>query len=318
MKVTKSELNFGTHVSGLDLNITQIEIDSEKAGPTVYIQGGIHGGEVTYWITKELFDLVQNQEDILTGKIILIPFANPVSWMQRVYFTTAGKFDMYMGVDWNRHYPGNTEGILGERIANKLFEVAQTADYVIDLHTSRASFPFGIVKSESELELAKMFGLEYNYLLGASEKNIQKYMKTLSGQTSDKGIPSITLECGSHDDDNPKDNKEVFESVVRFLSKIGSLNHKVSEPVSKSKYYTKLLTYVAPDGGLVRFHKNIGDKYSEGDLLFELHNPKSIEEVTKVFAKENGIVQKHSPTHIYWPGDHVLQSLYLEDIKEID
>jgi predicted deacylase len=45
------------------------------------------------------------QNSLLCGKIIIVPIANPLSWMQRVHYTTIGKYDFYDGKDWNRNFP---------------------------------------------------------------------------------------------------------------------------------------------------------------------------------------------------------------------
>ena len=156
MKISKQTNFVGSTPMGTELSILNYEIDSEKAGKHIYIQSGIHGGEITQWILHELFSFLK--ANLQQGKVTLVPCANPVSWTQRVYYSTNGKFDFYMGKDWNRNFPGNADGSMGERIAGILFGNAKKADFALDLHTSRESIPFGIYsRPEYEDILKRLF-----------------------------------------------------------------------------------------------------------------------------------------------------------------
>src|SRR5215470_4670112 len=153
IKIAKSKLHIGTHVSGISLDVLKYEINSGLSGKILYIQSGIHGGEVTHWVIHELFKFLR--EGLKRGKVIIVPFANPVAWMQRTYFYTHGKFDMYSGADWNRDFPGNSAGGLGERIAAILFREASESDFALDLHTSRDSIPFAMFSDMAYLDYVK-------------------------------------------------------------------------------------------------------------------------------------------------------------------
>ena len=111
-----------------------------KGKNTLYIQGGVHGGEVTFFILHELVNYLKSIEEKLDGTVTVVPICNPVSWSQRVYYYTAGKFDLYKGKDWNRSYPGS-ETTLSSRMSKKIFEIASKHECVIDLHTARNSKP---------------------------------------------------------------------------------------------------------------------------------------------------------------------------------
>jgi uncharacterized protein len=79
--------------------------DGEKS---VYIQGGMHGGEITYWIFHRFYQELLNQT--LLKQVTLVPIANPFSWQQRSYFYTAGKFSFIDGKDWLWSFPGKFDG----------------------------------------------------------------------------------------------------------------------------------------------------------------------------------------------------------------
>lgn len=305
-------LPVGTHLSGTPLAIQGYLLDSKKPGKRVYIQAGMHGGEVTYWIMQKLYTYLQH--NLQTGRVTLIPVANPVSWLSRIYFTTPGKFDWHMGKDWNRNFPGSPQGSLGERIAHTLFRQATSSDVVIDLHTSRRSVPFGIVSKRKSLELTAIMGLSYTYL----EENTREVSSCFTNQLETHDIPAVTLECGSHDTYDSISIDECTTSILRLLKRFRCIRGQ-DIPIVKvtPRYYTKIVTYRASDGGFVRYAKIPGNSYQKGDILFVLTHGNDITEETSVLAREEGIVVKLSPTHIVWPGDEVIQTVPLGNIKRI-
>jgi predicted deacylase len=169
MQYNKEQYRIGESPSGLDITIFKHLFTSQKDGKTIYIQGGIHGGEITFWIFNELFKYLE--QDTFTGKVILVPIANPIAWNQRIYFYNPGKFSFHNGKDWNRNFPGNKLGNLGERISATISKFVLDADLVIDLHTSRKSIPFTFTLSEKNLEITQRLKIKYNYLIDTDEKS---------------------------------------------------------------------------------------------------------------------------------------------------
>ena len=219
-----------------------------------------------------------------------------------------------MGKDWNRNFPGSPHGSLGERIAHTLFRQASACDVVIDLHTSRRSFPFGIVSKRRNLGLTAVMGLSYTYL----EKNTREVSSCFTNTLETHGIPAVTLECGSHDTYNPDHTEECTTSILRLLKHFRCIHGQNIPPKNVTpQYYTKVITYRALDGGYVRYNKTFGDTYQKGEVLFVLAHGNDIIRETSVSANEDGVVIKLSPTHIVWPGDEVMQTISLGNIRRI-
>jgi len=63
MKEFKKDLVIGTDVVGHPIYITKHVIDSEKPGKVVYVQGGIHGGEITLHMIRDIYDYLKFLED---------------------------------------------------------------------------------------------------------------------------------------------------------------------------------------------------------------------------------------------------------------
>lgn len=315
MKIDKYNTVVGSTPMGTELSILSYELDSEKEGKHLYIQSGIHGGEITQWIVHELYSFLK--ENLKQGKVTLVPCANPVSWTQRTYYSTNGKFDFYMGKDWNRNFPGNLEGSMGERIAAVLFDKAKAADFALDLHTSRESIPFGIYSCSEYESIIKITGIRYNQFIDMSKS--LAYANTLNACLDRVGVPNLCIECGSHDDYEPQNVYEVMEAIKRLLVSFEMINSALSEPAPKEiKVFAKTVKYTAPKGCLIRLAKHLGSKVEKGDDLFYCFDNNELGVVQSVKSKHNGVLFKASPTHIYWSGDDVVQLLLDEETRIID
>ena len=314
MKITKESLNVGFTPMGTSLEILKYELDSECAGKTVYIQSGIHGGEITQWILHELYHFLEDK--MISGKVVLIPCANPVSWTQRAYYSTNGKFDFYMGKDWNRNFPGNFDGSMGERIAATLFAMAKQADFALDLHTSRHSIPFGIFSKQEYLPWVKVAGVRYNQFIDMGANSA--YKNTLNSCLDNAGVPNLCIECGSHDAYEAENVQEVVAAVKRLLVelKVVKAENENVEP-KKVKVFSKTVKYCAQKGSLIRLAKKLGDEVCLGDDLFYFFENNARGKTTVEKARHNGVLFKTSPTYIYWSGDDVLQLLLQDDVREI-
>lgn len=314
MKISKQTNFVGSTPMGTELSILNYEIDSEKAGKHIYIQSGIHGGEITQWIMHGLFSFLK--ANLQQGKVTLVPCANPVSWTQRVYYSTNGKFDFYMGKDWNRNFPGNADGSMGERIAGILFGNAQKADFALDLHTSRESIPFGIYSRPEYEDILKIIGIKYNQFIDM--RNASAYANTLNACLDSVGVPNLCIECGSHDAYEEKNIHEVMEGIKRLLASFEMIDKKQCTPApTEIKVFAKTVKYTAPKGCVLLLAKPLGSKVQNGDDLFYCYDNNELGTKETVKSKHNGVLFKASPTHIYWSGDDVVQLLLDEDTRTI-
>ena len=300
----KEKIIIGQAPTGNELSIWKYTIDSEKKGKTIYIQSGIHGGEITQWILHNLW--LYLQQNLRYGKVIIIPNANPVSWLQRTYFSTNGKFDLYMGKDWNRNFSGDENGSLGERIASILFEQARQADFVLDLHTSRLSLPFSISFSTDDKKYAEIFGLKFNQFINAETQSL--YANTLNACLHKINIPSLCIESGSHDAYEAENIELVQEGIKRILNSFGLTDDtSVKNAAEQQLFYNKTITYRAEKGGFIQLAKKLGEYVQKGEILYNYYDNNDLGNIQNIAAEHNGIVFKVSPTHIYWTGDEIVQ-----------
>lgn len=96
--------------------------------PSILLTAGIHGDEVTSVLA--LLELIRYLDihGVKRGTVILVPIVNPLGLRLK---RRENPLD-YM--DINRVFPGNEHGSISERIAYKIWNIALTTDYVLDLH----------------------------------------------------------------------------------------------------------------------------------------------------------------------------------------
>jgi len=311
MKENKKDLVVGTNVVGQPIYITKFEIDSEKPGKTMYIQGGIHGGEITLHMIRDIYDYVK--KNIVRGKVIFIPFANPIGWMQKAYTYTVGKFNDKTGEDFNRTF--GKKGICNTavQIANVILDECQKVDFAIDLHTAHTSFPHTISFAENDLKYVKISNIEYNRLCYNSEE----YKSTLNYQLSQRGINNFTIECGSHDDINFEYQTNVVNGVLNVLKELEIINCIPDQKKSKQVAFSSSVSYFAEIGGIVEFKKQLGESFKKGDVLYTIRPANLQEKEFEHIADFDGIIFRFAKTHIYNSFDEVMRVFRLEDLKEI-
>lgn len=310
-KYEKFKIEFGKGFGGIDLSVVGYRFQNGE-GPKIYIQGGTHGGEITYPIFTKLFKYLNENE--FKGTITLVPIANPHSWMSRLYFYTAGKYSMYDGKDWNWFFPGKENGTTAQRYAFKLFEEIKKHDFAVDLHTSRWSKPFLIIGQEKHIELAKKLGVSHNFYMDYEEVKARG-ITPLSDAADQMGIDSYTLECGGHDSMDMDTFEECFKVMLRTLAHNGNIEY--SDEVKPGIMYTGLKTYNAPTTGMVEYIHDYWDEIKKGDVLYRIYPTDDLAEVVEIIAEEDSILAKHQPTHACMIGDQVVQVIPKDKISQL-
>lgn len=290
MKIKEEILNVTATAIGEQVNINKYTIDSEKPGKMVYIQGGIHGGEVTMPIVKRLFDFLK--QNLKSGKVVFIPFANPLSWRQKFYFYTAGKFSFINGIDFNRVFGSNKTDI-DSLVAKKVFEQVEGADFAIDLHTSRISKPYTIFSSKEYIPYLKYINIPFNFYCEPTPE----YENTFDVQLYKKGIPNFVIECGSHDNINYENIDNIFNGIINLLKSFGMVDGDGIQN-NNFKYYEDYKTIYLEKAGIVEFYKQVGDYIKKGEKMFSVIGGNLAEDKADFYCPENGYLLRIKNSHI--------------------
>jgi predicted deacylase len=302
MQSKQIQIPLFTDISGNEIKINGLEIG--RGNPKIYIQGGTHGGEVTFYILKELYKLLQSTYK--QGTVVLIPISNPISWNQRMYNYTVGKFDMQSGKDWSRNFPGSRNKSLLELRANKLFNFAKDYDVVIDLHTSRKSIPFGIFNGDNiNKQLIKCVGLKYNYLISSTGDT------SMMSALSDIGISAFEIECGSHDSYEVKYIQKVFDAIKNVLSsyQIIDCSRQANTTNKETVIFNAWSTCYSPCSGFVEYECSLGDTIKEGQDICKIWKSENLFSYAEVKAKTDIIIMKKLQSNILWKGDQIIQGI---------
>ncbi|HNQ31146.1 MAG TPA: succinylglutamate desuccinylase/aspartoacylase family protein [Candidatus Woesebacteria bacterium] len=300
-------------IYGQNVNIPLYEFGTGER--TVYVQGGIHGGEVTYFIFHKLARYLSEIESKLKGKVTLAPIVNPVAWGQRMYYYTAGKFDLYKGKDWNRSFPGSDTS-LSARMSKTLFSIASQYRVVIDLHTARQSKPYTIHMNEQSTELIRTLGLSYNYHIDTCLPQSAMFIGTLNEACAKKGILEATMECGSHDSYEESAIEPVYASIKRVFDTFGL--KKASASVTQIQYGFKTVkTLHSPLSCFAQYVVPPQTHVKKGQTIAMLYPSNSVQDEVPFKAPIDCVVFELPKTHILWEGDELFKIVSLNDLYPI-
>ncbi|MEF8757920.1 MAG: succinylglutamate desuccinylase/aspartoacylase family protein, partial [Halobacteriales archaeon] len=197
--------------SGVRIETTVHTYDGAADGPTVYVQAAQHGQEIN---GTEVLRRLHGRLDpeALAGRIVAVPVADPLTF-DRVSYTTPESLDS-VNPNMNRAWPGNAGGTLHERMAATLWEHAENADAVVDLHTASPNSLPHVVFMEGDAEsrrLAEAFGTDLLLAEQADDDADEDWhARNFEGKfrvaATNAGIPSITPELAH--------NKQIVEAAV--------------------------------------------------------------------------------------------------------
>jgi predicted deacylase len=113
---------------GTERHLRVLEFGPPSGRPLVYIQASIHADEIpalalAHRLEQQLTEL-EAQEQI-TGRVRLVPVANPVGLDQVLLGRHQGRFEFSGGVNFNRNYP-ELGSALCERLQGKLSSDAES------------------------------------------------------------------------------------------------------------------------------------------------------------------------------------------------
>lgn len=281
----------------------------------LYIQGGVHGGEVTYFIFEKLNNWLKANESKLKKKVTLVPIVNPIAWNQRVYYYTVGKFDLYKGKDWNRSY-GKDLDTLTATVSKKILSIAKYYEFCLDLHTARRSKPYVIFNNQNLKPFLQTLGLEYNVFID-DHKPESVFNGTFNHALNNLGVKSAAIECGSHDSYQNKNIEIVFKSIIQLFIKLGIVNNSVGITQKKQFKIQKVTTIFSPNSGFAKYHLKPHQPFKKNDKLVTIYESENINKKTIVKAKDNGLLFELPKTHIIWQGDELLKVVYKKEILDL-
>jgi predicted deacylase len=249
-----------------------------KPGETLFVSAAIHGDELNgVEIIRKLLATLDPRH--LSGTLLCVPVVNTFGFLSRSRYLPDRR-------DLNRSFPGSADGSLAARLAHLFLEaVAGRCRYGIDLHSAavhRDNLPQirGDFGAMPELRsLADAFGTP---VILESPLRPGSLRKSASG----RGIGVLVYEGGEglrFDDDAIRAGYEGVVNVMSLLKMWGAdhddREEEAASPPSvgpgrgKSRYTNKSSWVRAPDGGVFRTRRRLGDAVARDDVIGWVANP---------------------------------------------
>ena len=321
MKITKNKdqsqkvkYSFIKILTGSDLSRRRLPfmaIESSNPGPVVWLTGCIHGDEVTGIVTiQEVFKIIRKQP-LLNGSLYAFPLMNPIG------FETASRNITLSKEDLNRSFPGNKNGSVAERIADKIFSTIKETNpmLVLDLHndwmksilyTLVDQNPGGAHKNAYERTLK---------VAGESGFPVVRETEDVKGSFSysllEHDIPALTIELGESYIVNEKNVEYGVKSIMAILGHL----KMAAKPDENFAYQVpgaaqgKILKYsslpVSSASGIIRFQARPGDVVQKGQAVAKIYNAFGKLQDT-LRCNQDGLVLGHSDYSVAFPGAPVM------------
>ena len=224
----------GNHPAGGPLEMPLIVINGAGEGPTLWLNGCIHGDEpqgplAIMMLTREL-DPKQ-----LKGAVVAVPAMNVPAFEAN---ERGNPLDMF-SYDMNRVYPGSSNGRFTERLAWAHKEaLAAHADMEISIHSggdhSFLDHAMFAAPSDASLELGQAMGPEWSLILSSPHPK-----GSPMAELHDQGKAAISIElggiCHTMPDAFRGDGRAIADAFWNVLRHYGMVE---GEPQYAAKWYT--------------------------------------------------------------------------------
>lgn len=227
--------------------------------PQVFFTGGIHGGEATGIYVAERVVAFLEQNELLKGSVKVLPIANPAA------FRRLQRTSPYDELDLNRIFPGQEESAPSLALANLLWQEAQGADYIVDLHCCGvwgASYTLAVYEEHDYAkELAAMLSIPTVIQSGGSRGQ-------LFVEACDAGIPAVIIELPGGGQGGVIDleaAEECYQALLNLLRQLGMLAGEPARP--EPRFYGKLQPVMAKNAGPFLPKIKPGATFAQGDVL---------------------------------------------------
>ena len=286
-------------------------IESVHPGPVVWLTACIHGDEVTGIVTiQEVFKSIRKQP-LRNGSLYAFPLMNPLG------FETASRNITLSKEDLNRSFPGDKNGSVAERIADKIFSTIQETKptLILDLHNDwMKSIPYALVDPNP----GGTHKQAYEYARKAAEKSgflvvleTEDTRRSLSYSLLEHDIPALTIELGESYVVNERNVEYGVKSILGILAYLEMIE-KPAEPFTFTTTQTlsvktlKLSSLPASSAsGIVRFLTEPGAVVKKDQAVAKIYNAFGKLQGT-LLSRSDGVVLGHSDFSVAFPGAPVM------------
>jgi predicted deacylase len=291
--------------SGLSPEIPVHVFAGAEPGPTLLVQGAIHGSEIIGTIA--ILNLIKklNPKEI-KGNLIAVPVVN------RVGFELSDRGSQVDGKDISRLFPGNPTGSVSDQVAHVYFEEAiKQADVMIDFHAGgRTAYeryvlftaekdPDNLTEIEKKRrKLVVAFGVDQAAFFPPGTFGANKSKEAIEGA----GVVQFTLEFGGgtgwfeNGEANVRDAERGIWNTMKAMRMIEG-DFEADGPLC-TVYNAGVVLWKPPVDGLFIRKKGFGELVKEGEIYGTLQDPYTGEELAHLYNTKEAIV---IPSGQNWP-----------------
>lgn len=301
------DLPLGVLSNHTPVNMSVHVVHGRRPGPCVFVSAAVHGDEVIgVEIVRRVLLGVSPAK--LRGTLMAVPIVNAFGFLAHSRYLPDRR-------DLNRCFPGSATGSLAARLAHLFMqEVVSRCSFGVDLHSAaihRTNLPQLRISPvhEETRRLAEAFGAPV--ILPAPLRD-----GSLRAAAREIGVDVLLYEAGEglrFDETAVRAGTTGILRVLRALDMLPARGAGVPARRGPPPVHAQSSRWVrAPDAGLVRVYKDIGEVIAAGDLLGMVADPFG-ERENEVRADHGGIVIGRITMPVVNAGDALFHVARIED-----
>ncbi len=244
--------------TGTLIEIPVYIFNGETPGPTILLQGGLHGDE-TNSIELVRRMLIDKSYKIHSGCVIVVPLLNIFGFLD---------FSRELhGKDVNRSFPGSTRGSLASRLAYYLMkEITKNVDFAIDYHTGGAQRSnYAQIRYTPQDEIGKALANIFNAPFKFGSKLIPKSFRN---ECFKHDIPVIVYEGGESLRLSEFAINQGIYGTLRILRHFNMISEDIPIPLKREAIEIVKKSWLrARVAGIFNPNVKNGAKVKKGDVL---------------------------------------------------
>jgi hypothetical protein len=304
----KIQLTSAKLYTDTDISIPVEVIRAKRSGPTIFISAAIHGDELNgIEIVRRL--LQSPTFKLSRGTLIAVPMVNVYGMLMQSRYMPDRR-------DLNRSFPGSATGSLTSRLAYLfLNEIANKCDYGIDLHTGaihRSNLPQvrANLDDPETSELAHAFGVPV--LLNSNLRD-----GSLRMAANESGTKILLYEAGEALRFDELSIRAGVKGIFNVLASLKMIPKKLKRKPKIEPFVAYKSSWLrAPESGIVRDIKALGDHVKKGDLLAEVCSPVGAY-IRPVIANRSGIIIGKQNIPLVQEGDAMFHVAIFEEPGDV-
>lgn len=274
-EIVKAELNFTVYGEG---------------SPRVFFTGGIHGGEATgIYVAQRVIQFIE-EHGLLQGSVKVLPISNPTA------FRRLQRTSPYDELDLNRIFPGRDDSAPSLGVANVIWQEAQDANYIVDLHCC------GVYGASYTLSIYNEYGFAKDLSAMLSIPRVIESGGTrgqLFANACDAGIPAVIIELPGGGQGGVIDldaAEECYQALINLLRQLGMASGTAVKP--NPTFYGKLQPVTSTLEGAFLPAVKVGEPITAGQVLGTVNGQ-------PVFSPVNGVTTSVRPASYLFKGNSV-------------